>query len=64
MFQVDLGEKYHIKLKEGAISFSLYTTRSVPIPLHSKVQDELNQMKTIGVITKVSEPTEWYGGGS
>ena len=55
----DLGEEYHIRLKEGAVPYCLYTPRNVPIPLRSKVLEELNKMESMGVISKVSEPTEW-----
>ena len=58
----DLGDEYHIHLKKGAVSYSLYTLKTVPIPLRSRFQDQLNQMENLGVITKVNEPTEWCAG--
>lgn len=39
-----------------AIPYSLFTPRCVPLPLHPKVQQELEAM---GVIAKVDKPTEW-----
>ena len=35
----NLGEEYEIKLKEGAVPYSLFTARNVPIPLRQKVHD-------------------------
>lgn len=55
----DQGDEYHIQLKEGAVPHCLYTPRSVPMP---KVQNELNHTEAMGVISKVSEPTEWCAG--
>ena len=55
----DLGEECYIQLKQEADPNSLYAPRTVPIPLHSKVLDELNQMEKLGFIIKVSESTEW-----
>ena len=45
-----LGEKYKIKLKENATLFSLHTARNVPLPLRSKVQKELRQIESLGII--------------
>ena len=53
---------YHITLKPGATPYSLNTPRHVPIPLMKAVQAELNKMEKQGVITKVTEPTEWCSG--
>ena len=57
-----LGEPYKIKLKDEAIPYSLYTPRNVPIPLRQRVHEELNRMESMGVISKVSEPTPWCAG--
>ena len=56
------GEDYTIKLQEGAVPHALYTSRNVPIPLRKKVREELDRMESIGVITKVTEPTPWCAG--
>ena len=41
-----------IKLKEDAKPYALHTPRNVPIPLRGEVLDELNQMESLGVISK------------
>ena len=56
------GEDFTIKLQEGAVPHALYTPRNVPIPLRKKVREELDRMESIGVITKVTEPTPWCAG--
>lgn len=58
----NLGDKYEIHLNTGAIPYSLFTPRHVPIPLCPKVQDELKRMESLGVIRKVDEPTPWCAG--
>ena len=55
----NFGELYTIKSKEDAKPHALYTPRNVPIPLQSKVLDELHRMESLGVISKVSNPTPW-----
>ena len=57
-----MGEEYTIKLQEGAKPHALYTPRNVPLPLRDKVKDELARMESLGVISKVSEPTPWCAG--
>jgi len=56
------GEPYKIQLKDDAKPHALYTPRNVPIPLREKVREELNRMESIGVISKVTEPTAWRAG--
>ena len=53
----NLGDEYHIKLKEGATPYALYTPRNVPIPLREKVKEELTRMEAMGVISPIQEPT-------
>jgi len=48
-----------IKLREGAVPYSVTTARRVPIPLHEKVKKELQRMKDCGVIEEITEPTDW-----
>ena len=36
--------------------------RTVPIPLRSKVKEELDRMEKMGVIAKVTQPTPWCAG--
>lgn len=53
---------YQIKLEDDAKPFSINTPRRVPIPLLSKVKNQLEKMETDGVISKVNEPTDWCAG--
>lgn len=48
-----------IKLKDGAVPYSVTTARWVSLPLLSKVKEELNRMVKCGVIEEVTEPTAW-----
>ena len=57
-----LGEPYVIKLKADAKPYALFTARNVPIPLRDKVRDELERMESIGMIAKVTAPTQWCAG--
>ena len=57
-----LGEiegEYEIKLNENSKPFALTVPRKVPLPLLSKTKQEVDRMLKIGVIRKVSEPTDW-----
>ena len=51
--------EYTINLKPDAQPFSLFTPRNVPIPLREKVTQELQRMESLGVISRVTEPTPW-----
>ena len=53
---------YHIKLRPDAKPFALSTPRRVALPLLPKVKQELERMEKMGVITKVSGPTDWCAG--
>ena len=57
-----LKEPYHMELDHGAIPVALSAPRRVPLPLRDAVQTELNRMEDMGVISKVTEPTEWCSG--
>ena len=59
-----LGEEYHIKLQEIAKPHAIFTPRHVPLPLRTKVQQELDKMEQMGVISKVDEPALWCVGWS
>ncbi len=54
--------EYKIRLKPEAYPFALNTPRNVPLPLRKKVEEELERMEQLGVISKVSKPTEWCAG--
>ena len=38
------------------------TPRRIPLPMKSKVKEELNKMEKLGVIRKVDNPTNWCAG--
>ena len=54
--------EYEIKLKPEAKPYALISVCRIPIPLFDKVEQELKQMEATGVISKVSQPTDWYAG--
>ena len=58
----NLGEPYTIQLKEYATPHAIFSARNIPLPLRSKVQDELTRMESEGIISKVHEPTLWCAG--
>ena len=47
------GEEYEVSLKDDAKPIALHTARNVPLPLHTKVRDELKRMESMGVISPV-----------
>lgn len=52
-------EPVRIILREGAQPYAVHAARRVPLPLMSKVRDELNRMEKEGIVVKVTQPTEW-----
>ena len=54
--------EYRIALKPDTQPVCLYTPRRVPQPLLPNVQEELERMIQEGVISPVTEPTEWCSG--
>ena len=57
-----MGEEYKIHLKDNVKPHALCTARNVPLPLHTKVQEELKRMQSLGVILPVNEPSPWCAG--
>ena len=57
-----LGEPYDIQLKPDAQPYALFTSRNIPLPLRSKVEQELKQMESLGIISKIDKPTPWCAG--
>ena len=56
------GPDYEIKLKPDAKPHALSTPRRVPVPLLSKVKDELSRMEQMQISSRVDEATEWCAG--
>ena len=50
---------YKIQLSENAKLYCLHTACNVPLPLWPQVEVELNSMEELGVIKKVTDPTDW-----
>ena len=57
-----LKDSYKIQLLSEAKPFALTTPRRVAVPLLPKVKAELERMEKLGVISKVTTPTEWCAG--
>ena len=57
-----LKDNYKIQLLSEAKPFALTTPRRVAIPLLPKVKAELERMEKLGVISKITTPTEWCAG--
>ena len=53
---------FEITIRPEAKPFAIYTPRKVPLPLHQKVQNELERMESLGIISKVDTPTPWCAG--
>ena len=51
--------QHHINLTEDTRPVCLYAARKVPHPLLPRVEDELKRMEDQGVISKVTQPTDW-----
>ena len=50
---------YKIELQANAEPYAVQYPRRVPVPLLPKVKKELDRLETLGVIKRVTEPTEW-----
>ena len=57
-----LGEPYSIKVRQDAKLYTLYTPRNIPIPMRTKVKEGLIRMENMGVISKITQPTQWCAG--
>ena len=58
----NLGEPYTIQLKEDATPHAIFSARNIPLPLQSKVQDDLTRMESEGIISKVHTLVSQHGG--
>ena len=54
-----LKDNYQIKLRSDAKLYTMQVPRRVALPLLPKVEAELQRMETLGVISKIEEPTDW-----
>ncbi|KAK8782784.1 hypothetical protein V5799_015874 [Amblyomma americanum] len=52
------GVVYHLKLKPGSQGV-VKAARRIPFALEDRVKAELDRMEAAGVVSKVTEPTEW-----
>ena len=57
-----LAGEYEILLCPDAQPHAIFTPRHIPLPLCPQVEEELKRMEKAGVISRVSEPTEWCVG--
>ena len=60
---MDLTKLNEIQLKPDAQPFAIMTPRRIPLPMKSKVKEELVTMDKLGVIRKVDKPTNWCAQG-
>ena len=58
----NMGEEFEIKPRPDAKPRCLYAPRHVPLPMFPRITEELNNMESMGVITKVDEATPWCAG--
>ena len=55
----NLGEPYIIQLQTHVLPHALHMAGNVPLPLRDKV---FKRMESIGVISRIEKPTQWYAG--
>ena len=53
------GEQFHISLTEDARPFCVTTPRSIPFAYREKLKQEIHLLVDQGIITPVTEPTDW-----
>ena len=54
------GEQFHISLTKGARPFCVTTSHSIPFAYHEKLKREIDLLVDQGIITPVTDPTDWY----
>ena len=55
-------DTYKIQLNPDVKPYALFTPRNIPLPQHQKVQNELERVESLGVISRINEPTQWCAG--
>lgn len=55
-------QSFKIQLNPDTKPFVLFTPQAVPIPLRKRVQEELDRMESLGVISPATKPTPWCSG--
>ena len=58
----NLCEEFGVHVKPDAVHYVLFTPSHVPLPLRPKGQEEFKHMESIGVISRLDEPTAWCAG--
>ena len=53
---------YNIPLKPDGKPYALHTARQVPLSMRKEVQKELSRMESLGVISRIDEPSPWCAG--
>ena len=53
------GEKFHISLTADARPFCVTAPRTIPFAYRDKLKKEIDLLKSQGIITPITEPTEW-----
>lgn len=53
------GEQFHISLTDDAKPFCVNTPRSIPFAYRDKLKSELDLLESQGIISPVTEVTEW-----
>ena len=52
-------ETFHITLREGTVPFCVKTPRAIPFAYRDKLKAELDLLQEQGIITPITEVTEW-----
>ena len=54
-----MGEDYVIKLKPNFTPNAIFSPRQIPHSYRKKINEKLHRMETMGVISRIEEPTDW-----
>ena len=56
-----LPQTHHIELKPG-VTPVIHPPRRIPYALKPQLREELSRIKKLGIVGKVTEPTDWVNG--